>query len=88
MPHELQPIDISTMPDVARLADEVERTRLPRVLRRGTKDVALLIPASSALEEGYQSIPALVPSRSWDEVTQVAADEHAQHAAQEGLSGR
>ena len=85
MARELQPIDISGMPEVARLVDEVERTKRPRVLRRGDKDVAVLMPATSALDEGYQSIPALNPPRSWDEVTQLAADEHAQHAAQEGL---
>ena len=85
MARELQPIDISGMPEVAQLADEVERTKRPRVLRRGDKDVAVLMPATSALDEGYQSIPALTPPRSWDEVTQLAADEHAQHAAQEGL---
>ena len=85
MARELQPIDISGMPEVARLADEVERTKRPRVLRRGDKDIAVLMPARSALDEGYQSIPALNPPRSWDEVTQLAADEHAQHAAQEGL---
>ena len=33
------------MPDLARLAEEVARTRTPRVLRRGHEDIAVLSPA-------------------------------------------
>ena len=88
MANELQPIDISAIPELARLADEVERTRQPRRLRRGDKDVAVLMPAPSPLDAGYQSIPALDPPRSWDEVTEIAAEEHARHAAREGLPER
>ncbi len=45
MTREAAPIDISTMPDLAQLADEVARTRQPRVLRRGETDIAVLSPA-------------------------------------------
>jgi hypothetical protein len=38
-------IDISAMPDLARLADEVARTRTPCVLRRGDEEIAVLSPA-------------------------------------------
>lgn len=44
MVREAAPIDISTMPDLARLADEVARTRRPRVLHRDNKAVAVLMP--------------------------------------------
>jgi AbrB family looped-hinge helix DNA binding protein len=44
-----------------------------------------IIPASP-LEESYQAIPALEPPRSWKEIEASAADEHAEHAAREGLS--
>jgi hypothetical protein len=88
MVREPQPIDVSTIPELARLADEVERTGRPRVLRRGSRDVAVLVPIRSRLDEGYQSIPALDPPRSWDEVTELAAEEHAQHVAREGLPRR
>lgn len=85
---ERRSIDIATMPDVvAQLVEEVERTRQPRPLRRGDRTVAVLMPATP-LDEGYQSIPALDPLRGWDEVTELAADEHAQHAAREGLPSR
>jgi hypothetical protein len=39
------PVDIDTMPDLVRLADEVRATDTPRLLRREGKDVALLVPA-------------------------------------------
>jgi hypothetical protein len=84
MTAEQQPIDIATMPDeVAQLVEEVERTGQPRSFRRGNRIVAVLMPPPP-LDEGYQSIPALDPPHSWDEVTELAADEHAQHVAQEG----
>ena len=45
MARELAPVDISTMPDLARLAEEVRSTGTPRRLRRGGEDVAILSPA-------------------------------------------
>ena len=38
-------VDISTMPDLLRLAEEVARTQQPHVLQRDNNDVAILIPA-------------------------------------------
>lgn len=45
MVREAEPIDISTMPDLARLAQEVARTGKPRLLRDHDQDVAVLSPA-------------------------------------------
>jgi len=36
------------MPDLARLAEEVEATRMPRILKRHKKTVAILLPAEPA----------------------------------------
>ena len=44
MAQELTPIDISTMPELARLAKEVRDTGTPRRLRHGNEDVAILSP--------------------------------------------
>jgi len=41
------PIDISTMPDLARLAEEVARTKRPRELKRDRETVAILMPAAT-----------------------------------------
>ena len=37
-------IDITHSPELARAAEEVKQTRIPRVLRRGNEDVALIVP--------------------------------------------
>ena len=47
-----------------------------------------IAPAGSALDESYQSIPALATPRTWKEATQIAAEEHARDAAREGLPDR
>jgi hypothetical protein len=39
-------IDISGLPEVARLAEEVRRSRTPRELRRGSEVIARIVPAT------------------------------------------
>ena len=39
------PIDITTMPDLARIVEEVEATKKPRELRRENRVVAVISPA-------------------------------------------
>jgi hypothetical protein len=46
MTREAVSIDISTMPDLARVAEEVASTRTPRILTRGDKEIAVVFPAS------------------------------------------
>ena len=44
MPHPT-PIDITTIPELKRIAEEVEATKTPRELRRENKTVAVIMPA-------------------------------------------
>jgi|SRR5436190_23394191 hypothetical protein len=44
MSRHLTPIDISNMPELVRIAEEVEATKTPRALKRDNKTVALLVP--------------------------------------------
>src|SRR5688500_482218 len=44
MTSELTPLDISGMPELAQLADEVQRTGKRRVLHRGPRPIAVLTP--------------------------------------------
>jgi AbrB family looped-hinge helix DNA binding protein len=44
-----------------------------------------LTPARSSIGDFYQSVPALTPPRALEEMTRIAADEHAREAAKEGL---
>ena len=41
------PIDITNMPDLVRIAEEVEVTKTPRELRRKNKPVAIITPLRS-----------------------------------------
>src|SRR2546421_7384040 len=42
------PIDISNIPELVRIAEEVEATKTPRELRRENKPVALITPMTGA----------------------------------------
>jgi antitoxin PrlF len=49
------------------------------------QEAVVLRPAYASLEAGFQSIPALRPHRDLEEMTEIAAEEHADEAAREGL---
>ena len=44
MAKELRAIDITQLPDVLRIAEEVRSTQQPRVLRRNSEDLAVVMP--------------------------------------------
>jgi hypothetical protein len=46
MADEMIYIDISDVPDLLRIAEEVQMTRTPRILRRDSEDVAVLMPVA------------------------------------------
>ena len=48
MARELEPIDISDTADLLRLAEEVHRTRTPRLVRRNREDFVVVSPAPPA----------------------------------------
>lgn len=52
MARELSPIDITDDPELLRLAEEVRRTGLPRLLRREDEDVAVLSPVANLGRRG------------------------------------
>jgi hypothetical protein len=70
------PIDISTMPDLARLAEEVEATQKPRLLKRDNTPIALLSPvkkkqSSLAKSKAIKETLALAGAwgdRDWHEI--------------------
>jgi hypothetical protein len=47
MAKELAPIDISNVPELLRLAEEVRTTNTPRVLRRNDEDIAVVMPIAT-----------------------------------------
>lgn len=44
MAEHAKPIDISDIPELLQLAEEVHRSHEPRVLRRNTEDLAMVVP--------------------------------------------
>ena len=50
MAHEYPAIDLNTgdVPDIAELAEEVHRTKQPRVIRRADEDLAVIVPVKKA----------------------------------------
>jgi antitoxin PrlF len=51
-------------------------------------DAVKLRPARASIRDFYQTVPALTPTRTWAEITEIAREEHAAQAAAEGLESR
>ena len=58
-------IDITQLPDVLRIAEEVRSSGRSRVLRRGGEDVAVIAPVPPTENAPH---PRDVDARSWDDV--------------------
>jgi hypothetical protein len=52
MAEEHSPIDISGIPELLRIVEDVQLTRRPRVLTRGSKDVAVVVPVPVKAKRG------------------------------------
>jgi hypothetical protein len=59
---ELRSIDISNVPDLVRIAEEVRRTGEPRLLRRDSEDVALLMPVAARPVRARSAVARRPPS--------------------------
>jgi hypothetical protein len=56
MNRSLTPIDISNQPDILRLAEEVQTTRTPRVLKRANESIAVVMPLATALPKQGEDV--------------------------------
>lgn len=56
-----------------------------KVTFRYEGDGVKIVPVRSALASSFQAVPALDPPRSLEEIFEIARDEHAREASQEGL---
>jgi hypothetical protein len=56
MTREAIPIDVSAMPELARIAEDVASTRTPRVLTRGDEEIAVLYPVSPRRRRGAKPV--------------------------------
>jgi len=60
MTHEHAPIDISHVPELVHLAEEVRQSRAPRVLRHADTDVAVLAPLEDTSTKAGEDVEALI----------------------------
>lgn len=51
MQREIKHLDISNVPELLRIAEEVRITHQPRILRRDSEDLAILIPVTHSSQE-------------------------------------
>ena len=51
MSNTLTPIDIKNYPDMLRLAEEVQATKKPRILKRENETIAVLMPVGTAIKQ-------------------------------------
>lgn len=58
MESDLRPVDITHMPDLARLTDEVRATNRPLALQRNHEIVAVIIPAKQATRSRQTTKPS------------------------------
>jgi hypothetical protein len=73
---QLTPIDITNMPDLVRIAEEVEATNKPRLLKRDNTPIAMLTPVTKkqsdqAKRKAVDEALALAGAwgeRDWNEV--------------------
>ncbi len=64
MAEEMIYIDISDVPDLLRIAEEVRTTRKPRMLRRDNENVAVLMPVTSTQRRKASHYEALYAFRN------------------------
>jgi hypothetical protein len=50
MSSKVAPIDISNMPDLVRIVEEMQHAKEPRLLKQGSAPVAMLVPMTTATE--------------------------------------
>lgn len=66
MARELKHIDISSTPELLRLAEEVQRSRRPQVLQRDREDLAAIIPLTARTPLGRRE--QLIEAQIWADV--------------------
>ena len=66
MSRHVTPIDISHIPDLVQIVEEMKNAKEPRILKQGSAPVAMLVPMATAIEQ-HKAIDAF-DFKSLDEV--------------------
>lgn len=91
MTRTLTPIDISNLPDLLRIAEEVKTTKTPRILKRDMETVAVLMPVGTAITSKKKRVKtkadyaaSLAAIGSWRDIDPDALIAHVYRAREEG----
>ncbi len=91
MSRTLTPIDISHLPDLLRLAEEVQNTKTPRILKRDSETVAMLMPVGTTIKPEKKPSPtkadyeaSLAAIGSWHDLDADALIAHVYRAREAG----
>jgi hypothetical protein len=52
----ITPIDITTIPELQRIVEEMKNTKQPRLLKQNSETVAMLMPMGTVLEKSTEDI--------------------------------
>jgi hypothetical protein len=55
MSKHMQPIDISKIPDLVRIVEEMKDAKEPRILKKGSAPVAMLMPLETSTNQRQES---------------------------------
>lgn len=66
MAKELKTFDVSNAPDVRKLAEEVQATQEPQILRRDKEDLAIVSPIRRAIKRPSRSRPIAAGDSLWN----------------------
>lgn len=75
MARELQRIDVSSTPELLRIAEEVHNTGKPRVLGRDDEDLAVVMPAKAVKRRSHRGRPLTYDDPLWELVGSVSSAE-------------
>ena len=79
MPHQT-PIDISNMPELLRIAEEVAATKTPRELKRENRTVAVIMPTVKSTAKKKKAIDtALALAGAWSDLPSDHLEEELDH---------
>ena len=68
MAEELKPLDVSNLPEVRRLVEEVRAADRPRVLRVDHQDVAIFVPAANKRKRSRRGRPTSADDPLWNTI--------------------
>jgi hypothetical protein len=84
MSRTLTPLDISTMPDLVQIVEEVAATKTPRQLKRDNNIVAVLMPSDTKRTTSIQD--ALALAGAWKDIPSDDMEERLYRIRHESIS--